>query len=52
MCVGDLIAIRGQTFLVAGIGFLALTLEEARHWQQNDFKARLLGVLDVLRRRN
>jgi hypothetical protein len=52
MCVGDLIVIQGQTFLVAGIGFLALTPEEARRWQQNDFKARLLGVLDVLRRRN
>ena len=52
MCVGDLIVIQGQTFLVAGIGFLALTLEEARRWQQNDLKARLLGVLDVVRRRN
>ena len=52
ICVGDLIVIQGQTFLVAGIGFLALTLEEARRWQQNDFKARLLGVHDALRRRN
>lgn len=52
MCVGHLIVIRGQTFLVAGIGFMALTREEARCWQQNDLKARLLGVLDVVRRRN
>jgi hypothetical protein len=33
MCVGDLIVIQGQTFLVAGIGLLALTIAEARHWQ-------------------
>jgi hypothetical protein len=52
MCVGDLIVIQGQTFLVACIGFVALTREKARRCQQNDFKARLLGVLDVLRRRN
>jgi hypothetical protein len=52
MCVGDLIVIQGHTFVVAGIGFLALTPEEARRWQQNDLKARLLGSLDVLRRRN
>src|SRR5882724_7689495 len=43
MCVGDLIVIKGQTFLVSGIGFVALTLEEACRWQQNDFNARLLG---------
>jgi hypothetical protein len=52
MCAGDLIVIQGQTFVVAGIGFVALTREEAHRWQQNDFKARLLGVLDVIRRRN
>jgi hypothetical protein len=52
MCVGDLIVIQGQKFVVAGVDFLALAPEEARRWQQNDFKARLLGALDVLRRRN
>jgi hypothetical protein len=52
MCVGDLIVIQGQTFVVAGLGFLALTPEEARRWQQNDFKTRLLGSIEVLRQRN
>jgi hypothetical protein len=52
MCVGDLIVIQGQTFVVAGVAFLALTPEEARRWRQNDFRACLLGSLDVLRRRN
>jgi hypothetical protein len=52
MCVRDLIVIGGQTFLVAGIGFVALTCEEARRWQQNDVKAHLWGVRDVRRRRN
>jgi hypothetical protein len=52
MCVGDLIVIQGQTFVVAGVDFLALAPEEARRWRKNDFRARLLGSLDVLWRRN